>query len=431
MSSIGMYLLLPIIGNLADVYGTVLLSLTSVLTFLPSYLLALYVYETRKSYYAMTFCFLLIGLGTSCLYFASLLTCAHMYPQSKGLSISLPVTCYGLSLLVSSHVIQNSTWFHEDDGSFNIGRIFRFFSAMYILMGFLSYSASCILTMLKQANLALEERASLTEGVSASYHSLEDALHNDELIDEADLVAELSHQKRFKKFLREPSAHIFLAAFFLCIGPLEMYINNMGSLTVLVNKLTADHMLEIVSNTKNISISTQVSYHAFFSTCIRLAVGGASDYLARVSPDKLFFKKGLSRVWLLIICLAVGAVDQFGILYMLWCFQGSKYKKMDTMFKIISSGAGLSYGGIFTLYPSIMASIWGIEILGSTWGTYMVAPAFASILYGVVYAQFYDHYGDYRVGVVFLGTAVSILLSLGLTYFTWRFHWAKRGYDIF
>lgn len=305
------------------------------------------------------------------------------------------------------------------------------------------------------ANARESEADRLLSNSTHSYGTI-DLLRNDELITEADSIYEISHQVKYRNFLKDHSAYFFLAAFFLCVGPLEMYINNMGSLVILINKLatlqnptttsessaTAMSMLELIQphnlsvQGKSISISTQVSYHAFFSTAIRLLVGALSDYLALQSPRKLFFKNGLCRVWLLLIVLVIGIIGQLLIALVLYSFKnsdtaGSVSGNVNVLFDAISSLAGLSYGGIFTIYPSVIASIWGVEILGSTWGSYMVAPAFSSLLFGIIYAKIYDHFYNYKVFILFVITAASLAVSAVLTLATWKLSWSKKGFSVF
>ena len=101
LSAIGMYLCLPVLGYLADCYGPSLLSLILIWFFVPSYFVNSQVIKSLEynnvmkiHLYAFGICFFFIGLATSSLYFLSLLTCAKIYPEHKGLAISLPVTCY-------------------------------------------------------------------------------------------------------------------------------------------------------------------------------------------------------------------------------------------------------------------------------------------------------------------------------------------------
>lgn len=474
MSSIGMYLLLPIIGNLADIYGTVLLSLLAIATFVPSYYGAALIYEAKSGYIPMTVCFCAIGFGTSCLYFAGLLTCANIYPDIKGLSISLPVTCYGLSPLIFSKLIQKVPWFHtntEDVLVLDMPKIFRFLCGLYLVIGFLSYTASCILTIEKlmgfvdhlrqevlEQDLLLNDNDStlepyapvellqnlLTRTASYTSYSSLDLYRNDDLINEVDSINKISHTAKYRQFLHDRSAYVFLAAFFLCVGPLEMYINNMGSLIQLVNTLNhKDLKSELLSRIQpgkiqpgkihDILISEQVSYHSLFSTVIRLAISGLSDMLALKSRSRLFFKQGLCRVWLLVAVLIIGVLDQGLIVYLLMRFKtpNQDMVTVSPTYTLVSALAGISYGGVFTLYPSIIASIWGLDILGSTWGLYMVAPAFSSILFGIIYARIYDFFTNYKVYTLFVVTGACLMCSSVLILLTWKLNWSKRGFLVF
>lgn len=386
VSSIGMYLLLPIIGNLSDVYGTALVALLSIVNLCLGYLMTIYVFHNKLSHYVMACSFFMIGFGTSCLYFTSMLNCANLYPNFKGLSISLPVTCYGLSSLLLSRILK---WMQ-----FDLIDIFKFFIYVYLTMGLLSYSSSCILTYLKiQKNkdaILLEASVNSLQydnygGVSSDVEQIEE--NDDEILDEIDSITEIDHNIRFKKILKSSKLYFFLISFFLCIGPLEMYVNNIGSLTTFLHYST---------------ISNQISTHAIFSTITRLLIGLIVDYFEAFS---------ISTSYILFAVITIGVLDQ---ILLVFTINGN-----PNFLTLSSSLSGLTYGGIFTVFPNMILELWGIELLGSIWGFFMIAPAFSSLLFGLVYAFWYDCHNDY-FSVVFILTATSLFGSLMFAFFTWR-----------
>ena len=145
-----------------------------------------------------------------------------------------------------------------------------------------------------------------------------------------------NHRQRFVLFVKDPSAWILLVSLILNIGPMESYQNNLSS---------------ILKHTNGADLPNQVSIMAASSTGARLLLGVLSDYLS----------KYVCRVWLLVVVIVVGVAGQ-----------------MSETSAILN---GVSYGGMFTIYPTIVASIWGIDIMGSTWGSFMVAPALGSVIF--------------------------------------------------
>lgn len=85
----------------------------------------------------------------------------------------------------------------------------------------------------------------------------------------------------------------------------------------------------------------------------------------------------------LILCFGVGlAVLGFGAIA----------SGIEVPLSLVSSLIGVSYGAVFTLFPTLCAYVWGVEILGSTWGLFLSAPAVGAVLFGMFFASEYDQY---------------------------------------
>lgn len=398
-TSLGMYLPLPVLGYLADAHGPVILSVISMLFFSPSYLIASLTVQHNWSFWILAITFGVIGCATSSLYFTCLLTCAKMYPKSKGLTISAPVTCYGLSSLIGSQLL-NANFLRQDNGELNLVKSFRFFAILYSALGLFNWVSSSVVSIerdvLLKTPLEITEETPLVSPIDDETSSI---------IAEEDLVP--NHEQKFVNFLKDLSAYILLFSLLLSIGPSEMYITNMGSLVETVSPQSP--------------LPDQVSIHAVFSTLSRLSLGALSDILS--------IKFQLSRVWLLLSIIILGAITQL--------FIATGQFKQEYYF--ISALSGFCYGGLFTLYPTIVLSIWGSEIFGSTWGSFMVAPAIGSSSFGIIYAIIYDatcRVEDLLAGnsscisQVFWITTFSFILSSFSLVFAWRFLWKTRGKDV-
>ncbi|KAH3680347.1 hypothetical protein WICMUC_000414 [Wickerhamomyces mucosus] len=331
-----MYLPLPLLGYLADSHGPVILAVLSFLFFSPSYWISALYIQKNWSYWVLALSFGFIGLATSSLYFASLLTCAKLYPKNKGLTISVPVTCYGLSSLIGSQILKLKFLKDLDKDELNLFKVFKFFAWIYLILGGFNWISSSVVTIEKKLILRTDEELSLLDN-----------------------EIEVNHRLKYLKFLKDPAAYVLLLSILLTIGPSEMYITNMGSIVSQFNP--------------TLSISDQVSLHAVSSTFARLSVGGLSDYL--------FNRLNISRVYILLTLMVLGILTQVFL-------QFSDFFSYN--FQIISILSGFTYGGLFTLFPTIVLSIWGSELFGSCWGSFMVAPAIGGSGFNMIFAHIFE-----------------------------------------
>lgn len=412
LSAVGMYLCLPVLGYLADCYGPALLSLISIWAFCPAYFVnAVTVklisagFESRPELstgsvvvMAISFCF--IGLATSSLYFASLLTCARIYPNHKSLAISMPVSCYGLSTLIGSQILKLS-YFHHLNHELDLYRVFLFFAVLYLVVGVLNFVSNSIVSIEQEVIfgeteplLSDSDPSSEQSSVTGSELALSRSQHS--------TIEPIAHHARFVAFLKDKSAWVLLISLMLNIGPLESFQNNLG--------------LIIDSTAKGkVQLSDQVSIIATLSTVIRLLIGVVADWMS--SDDR---KHPICKVWLLVGLSLIGTVGQFGVLFV-------------PNFATISVLNGISYGGLFTTYPTIIASIWGVDLMGSTWGSFMVAPAVGSIVFSLLHGHEMDtcETDGGCLRRYFTVTGVSLFLSIVFVLFVWRVMWWKRGLRCF
>lgn len=349
---IGMYLCLPVLGYLSDVYGNNLLSIISIFAFCPAYFSNYFVIldsQHKLLWLCINYC--LIGLGTSALYFLCLLTCSKIYPEKKGLSISLPVTSYGISSLISTQILKLA-FFKDESNHLNILKIFVFFGFLYLVLGILNFLSTSII---------IERSFKLAE--------------NTELIPISSIEPP-NHQQKFLNFLRDPKMYVLLASLFLILGPLETFQNNLNSLLGLVG-----HPEEL---------NSQIILLSLFSTITRLVVGILSDYMNKRD--------------ILITLLVLGTASHL-LSYL--------NLQLSTL-TIITIFNGITYGGVFTIYPTILAEIWSVEMLGSTWGLFMIAPAISTSLFSLLYGNLLDTFGNLSIysRICSLGTFISIILVI-------------------
>lgn len=424
LSAVGMYLCLPVLGYLADCYGPALLLLISIWAFCPAYFVnALLVSLVRLSHLeepfaelnkmgvlVMAFSFCFIGLATSSLYFSSLLTCAKIYPDHKALAISLPVSCYGVSSLIGAQLMK-VPYFHVKDGrELDLEKVYMFFAVLYLFMGALNFVSNSIVSIETDIVFGNEEPQIPDSEMGTPADSIMG--NGDEetaLLPQRSHIEPVDHKARYIRFLKDKSAWALLISLLLNIGPMESFQNNLG---LIIESTTGGEGV----------LADQVSVIALLSTAVRLVVGVVADYI--LSSKRRY---PVCKVWLMVGFIVVGIMAQIAVIY-------------GFSFTTISILSGICYGGLFTIYPTVIASVWGVDLMGSTWGLFMVAPAIGSILYSLLHGEEmdscknrgnYDHGTDGCLVHYFITTGVSLFLSLVFVVVAWRVFWYRRGLKVF
>lgn len=402
----GLYLFLPVLGYLSDCHGPSLLAMLSMWFFIPSYLGSARIVRlavrgsaaaagaaaaTPFTLYGLAVAFFFVGLATSSLYFSSLLTCARIYPHYKGLAILLPVTCYGMSSLILAQLMKVFEQPHS--GRLDLERVFGFYVYLYLVVGALNFVATSVVSI--ESDIVFEELAPLLAALTAAEP------HEDALLAPRQLVEPVHHHERYVAFLRDPSAWLLLVSLMLSLGPMELFQNNLG--------------LIITCLGLHASLPNQVSVMASMLTASRLVVGVLLDYLS--SSQRRW---PLCKVWLLAAVLALGAVGQ----------AATVVPRFARSFDAVLVVNGFAYGGAFTVYPTVIALVWGIDIMGSTWGSFMVATAVGSIGFLLLYGKVADA-DPTRLAAYFSLTTAGMAVSVVMVLAIWRGIWYKRGLIVF
>lgn len=323
----GLYGTLPVLGYISDVHGPAVLALVGGLL-TPGYIVAYMAYVKLYNFYYMVFAFFLIGVGTSSAYFCSLLTCAKIFPNSKGLGISLPVTFYGLSGLILAY----------SEKDYPVELVFAVLAMLYTAVTFVNWISSMVVTIEKEIVFRQHEQRRLLDSSDTSYNTIEEITTDDR--------STVDTHTRFRNFLTDPSAHLLFVSLFLLAGPLEVYVANLATITT--------------------DPAESVSVFAVSSTLGRLLVGVIGDVLGGID--------GLTTIssLLLVILAALGSAVGFS---------------MQPAGLVAVGLVGVSYGSVFTAYPALVAHTWGVDLLGSAWGLFLAAPAIGGAVWGAVFAQ--------------------------------------------
>lgn len=412
-AEVGMYIPVPIFGAICDKYGPAKLSILSATFFGPAYLLAAHAFTNNLPFHIMVLAFVLIGCGTSSMYFSGVTTCAKNFTgNSRGIALALPIAAFGLSSLWEAQFVSRAFGGEGGAGKVNVAKAFVFFAGLLTSVGVLGGCGLAILPEVKEQREDVEESQENGETApllretavrrAGSYGTGEDGQ-----VDRREIGKKKGWlNESTRNFLTDPTMYLFAAGVFLTTGPGESFINNMGTIIRSLyppdTAATPPSIPLHLQQENHISTATHVSIIALTSTIARLIAGSLSDYLAPTVPVApppphaaepgflgwwkryLGGKPTVSRMWLLIgfavmmcaaqVFVAAGGVDQAG-----------------ERFWWVSSAMGAGYGAVFTLAPTIVSLVWGVENFGTNWGIITVTPAVGATLFGVVFAMNYDN----------------------------------------
>ncbi|KAK6521729.1 putative monocarboxylate transporter mch1 [Arthrobotrys conoides] len=449
-AELGMYLLVPIFGWICDNYGPDRLSIVSIFLFVPGYLSAAYCYNNKLPYMTMFFSFLLIGSGTVSMYLTGITTCAKNFTKKRGLALAVPISAFGLSPLWMSQVANSAFLTDSDDGSgtkeLDINRIYTFFAIYLFAIGLLG---SFFLKIypdpdLDEVTLRGETAPLLTSSPTAAEHiEYGAAVLSNDPNDIPPAVKRRLLNDDTRNFLSDPTMWWFAAGVFLTAGPGESFINNMGALIKTIQPVSRS-----LGSPAGDETATHVGIIAVTSTVARLFSGFLSDYLgppvepAPVRDEQESKRFRISRIMLIIIFA--------GFMQAAYLILSSGYIQLHPQqFYVISSLIGIGYGAVFTLSPTIVSVVWGVENLATNWGIIAMLPAGGASVFGFLFAAVYDseakrqNSGDHGLGEglcfglhcyqkSFAGMAASCMLAIVLWTWGWRGRggWVARGVSV-
>ncbi|RMZ77673.1 hypothetical protein DV738_g4280, partial [Chaetothyriales sp. CBS 135597] len=149
-AELAMYLPVPLFGYLCDRFSPRPLSLFASLLFGSGYVLAAFVYKSGPPrdaggqglpFGVMILAFVGIGGATSCMYLASVATCAKNYALSKrrGFMLAVPIAAFGISGLwqsqVGAHWLPAASEDGGDSGNIDVFRYFLFLAGTLAASG--------------------------------------------------------------------------------------------------------------------------------------------------------------------------------------------------------------------------------------------------------------------------------------------------------
>ena len=452
IAELALYLLVPVYGYICDRYSPRPLSLLATVEFGAGYLLAAYTYKagpppdsvegaTGWPFGLMMLAFVGIGSGTSCMYLASVATCAKNYANSRyrGFAIALPISAFGLSAMWQSQVGAHLLNREIADGSSEVDvfRYFVFLAGLLMGVGVLGFFFLRIVDEESLIDHGIEnlERSGLLDqsdffhqsSIRSNGHTNARSghygtIHNADNDDDADTLSDtsmidaqtplnLSESMILKKdeeqrllaakkswllnhatlsFLTDRTMWLLALGFFLLTGPAEAYINNVGTI---IPSLQPQNWLPTSSPAAG-TASTHVSIIALSNTAARLFTGTVSDLFAPQppSPDNHQVSRStppnqtitFSRLTLL---LPFTFLPLLAFLNLSLPFLTPTH---PSLFPASTALLGLGYGAAFSLVPIIVSVVWGAENFATNWGIVAMMPAPGAAIWSLVYSVGYE-----------------------------------------
>lgn len=481
--SISLYVPVPLIGYLCDRAGPSMISLASAFLLGGGYGLAAGLYrkgdvllggadghKDNSVFPFMVLAFVLVGMGTACLYVASITTCAKNFGKGKyrGLMLVAPIATLGFSGVLISQLASRLLFERLPDGAKGDFNVFHFFLMLAVFLGLVGIFGTFALRIVDEDELINEaveelERSGLLEGsqifrrlssrsgysATADVGDAEDAGILDPAKDDQDDDDNAMFKKSLllnaetRRFLSDHTMWWFALGFWLIIGPGEAFINNFGTV---IGTLHSPGSSDLPT-----SAATHVSIIAATNTVARLVVGSLSDFVSPkphsphpqaglLAPPPPPHRFAISRV-AMIVC--AGLVISFGTLFMA---TGAAQDHADR-FWVVSGFIGAGYGGLFSLMPIIVTIIWGVENFGTNFGIVALFPAIGSTMWGLIYSAVYEAgandspsasdgsnedvfcYGTKCYATAFWAMTASIWTGCLMMLWAWKGKdgWVKRG----
>lgn len=381
---LGQYVPVPLIGFVGDRYGPSCIGVLSTFLFTPGFYISSMILKsaqqkmkdgltenlvTPNELNILIVCFFCIGAATSSLHFCGVVTAAKVLPQSPGLSISGPIAAYGISCLWLSQLVSH-VFTEKASGMIRLIPVFQFFAILYLITGVISYAAAHTGTFLVSNHPDYTNQTEDTNPFDETRSLLSSTSHLDltqPFYGSAPTPVEPPKPQRssLSEFFHDPTVWIFFASFVLATGPLEMFVNDMG---MILNTIPNNSIF-------GLPVGSHVSIFSAFSTLARLSMGLIAELLAPVISRANLFGVLILLISATHFMFATGVLTVVG--------QG-KY------FYLASAANGFSYGSCFTLTPTIVAAIWGLENYGTNWGTFILGPSIGATFYGYLFAKVYQ-----------------------------------------
>ncbi|KAG7825848.1 hypothetical protein KL909_001080 [Ogataea angusta] len=356
----------PLCGIIADLKGPWILSLFALACYLLGFSSVLFIYQNEVlDPIPVYISFFLIGCAHTCLLFSCLLNCARSLGKYyTTLAIGTPNLMIAFSTFLEIHMLQN--WFDESDPTRAFQQKLRFFMITLCASSIFAF-VGCKITDRTEKNEHEIEHFSnfnaspLLSGGSAVLGSPKAAIATEDLeyvqLDDQMSASSVTYQQKIARFLRDPLMYPLNMAFFMAVGATEFFLTNLSSILSSLDQNTLDYNLQLYSIT---------------STVIRFVIMVATDHVCA--------KYGVSRLSILASLIVMCGL---GHVYLSsWPIPGLHINVIVVLNAVLNSG-------LYTLFPAVLAAVYGFEILGTTYGIFSCCSIIGNMLLNLVYGTDY------------------------------------------
>lgn len=397
---LGLNLFTPLSGYIADAKGIWILSIISLFGYLIGFNLIIIVIKHNLNKELVYLSFFIIGCSNVSILFSCLLNSAKSLGKYyRTLSISTPNMMVSFSSYLEIQILKK--FFKPNNGDSiieireNFININKFFLIILIISSIISFFA-CKLTdfieyyefnsedsLNSEDNFLNFETSPLLRGAGTVLHSpensiigspssfyVEDNLNSsimnldDELFPmlstSSNNIGNLSYKNKVKKFMIDPLMYPLLIICLISIGSTEFFISNLNTI---LNNLKLKNELDLKLQLLSIS-----------STITR--------FLIMVFTDWFCTKFKISRITIFTVIVLICGISHIYL-------SSISIPKINISIIIIINS--ILNSSVFTLFPAILASIYGIEILGTTWGVCssfsIIGNMFLNLMYSIDFGK--------------------------------------------
>ncbi|ODV84301.1 hypothetical protein CANARDRAFT_24073 [[Candida] arabinofermentans NRRL YB-2248] len=377
--TLGLNGLTPLCGYIADSKGIWILSAMSFTGYIIGFNMILLVYTTGADHRLMYLSFFIIGCSHGAFLFSCLLNCAKSFGRYyKTLSISTPNVMVAFSSFLQIKFM--SAFLNNDsDPNVNFIHTLKFFLWSLAISSFVSLIACKLTDYIEFFEKEYDhseieefsnfETSPLLTGAGIVFHSPQGSIlgsprswyvDDSELLNLDDELSMLStstgtnYNDKIKKFSRDPLMYPLIFCCMISIGATEFFIANLSS---------------ILSNLQNTALDKNLQTFSVASTITRFLIMILTDYICT--------RFGVSRLTLISIIVLSCALSHL--------YLSSAPMNSVNVSLVVSLNAMLN-SSVFTLFPAILASIYGIEILGTTWGVFSSSSIIGNLFLNLAYS---------------------------------------------
>ncbi|KAI6043419.1 MFS general substrate transporter [Pisolithus marmoratus] len=386
---VGQYPLSALAGKVIDCYGPWACSLVSAGLLSTGFgLFAREIAQTpddiirasASSYHRLAFYFLVCSVGAVFSFFSGVFAASKNFPHYMGLATGISTALFGLSPTFLSTLA--TRYFSHPDTGLDVSHFLQFLA---LLCGCVHIVGAFTMHVLPPA----EECTSHPFGVDAEDQAADECTS---LLSKANSAASVEVVPAMDEDLRSQSAldvlkdiNFWVLGFvvFVILGSCEMVMSNIGTIVL---SLPPRYFPTVTINdipSGDIATSTQVRTISISNTISRLVVGPLADIVSPVTSHLPPGSRGGLRKHL-ISRIAFLTFSSFVLICTyLWMAVGVR---SQSALWALSIGAGIPYGCIFAILPSLVSSIWGIHNLGRNYGILINAPFFGTPTFSYLYA---------------------------------------------